>query len=216
MNVSIRALRWTFFASLATWPGGCADYAVTHCPKGATGATFRVVNESGATRYAVRTSALRPAAGPAGFPFRFMAQRGDDWETFLPEIECHTNCDGCHNACFDSCTPVFPEWCAPVIEVMEPGYDQEFAWDGKRTESPFEAFPTCFCAAAGEQVDCLREWRAGRGRYQVELCHAASYTPQDDGCGGDFPRGELGETTCLGVEFDYDLCDRTPVEIRIQ
>ena len=29
-------------------------------------------------------------------------------------------------------------------------------------------------------------------------------------------RGELGETTCLGVEFDYDLCDRAPVEIRIR
>jgi hypothetical protein len=185
----------------------CQDYGSSTCSSGPSGATFKVINDSGEVKYVYQRS--------HGFYFDFYAQKGDAWEIFLPEIGCHTNCDGCANDCFGGCTPVFPEWCAPHIETIAVGASKDFKWEGQRTESQFNKFPECYCSEVSENVQCLNEWAAEVGLYQINICTAADYVVVDDGCGGDHLRGDLDNPTCFEVEFDYDLCDREPIEIRI-
>ncbi|MBW1810416.1 MAG: hypothetical protein JRJ87_19625 [Deltaproteobacteria bacterium] len=185
----------------------CQDYGNSTCSNGPTGASFKVINDSGATQYVYQRS--------HGFYFDFYAQKGDAWEIFLPEIGCHTNCDGCTNECFGGCTPVLPEFCAPHIETIDNGASKDFKWDGKRTESQYNEFPECYCSETSENVQCLNEWAAQSGSYMVNICYSEDYIVLDDGCGGDHRRGDLDNPTCLEVVFDYDLCDRVPIEIRI-
>ena len=144
----------------------------------------------------------------------FSQLQGGEWIAFGRDPGCQVVCSSCTNPCDDGCDSYVYEWCAPVLEHLPPGGQVDVAWGGVKYLTTEERRS---CSCGDSEVDCLADERARSGEYKLMYCHAARYTPQDDGCGNEGVAGELLDSTCVDVEFTYDedWCDGAPIELEV-